>query len=101
MSIPNVPNKQWAEQMISSSGKELDILYTDKSEYTTGVSEMETGLQAGKYYIQIYRPSYGNSEEKPYSFSLNYEQSNYYEQEPNDTAQSATEIYVIMTTMVF
>ncbi len=66
--MPNIPEKQWTVILRDSTDKELERFYTDKSEYVTGYSTLEIGLTAGKYYIQIQRPSYGDSEDTAYQF---------------------------------
>ncbi len=67
--------------------------------YKNVASESETqttvkhGLKKGTYYLMIHSSAKGNG----YSFSVNYEKSNYWEKEFNDNVAQATQIKVNST----
>ncbi|WP_010302335.1 pre-peptidase C-terminal domain-containing protein [Kurthia senegalensis] len=86
--IKNLANSEWRGDFLNASGKVLTSIYSDDSELVKGYSTVEVGLPKGTYYFKLHSGKY-NAE---YAFKLNYQQSEYFEKEQNDTITSANKI---------
>lgn len=86
--IKNLANSEWQGDFLNASGNVLTSIYSDDSELVKGYSTVEVGLPKGTYYFKLLNGKY-NAE---YSFKLNYQQSEYFEKEQNDTITSANKI---------
>ena len=86
--LQNSDNKIFIDADTENGVKVIDQKITN--------SKRSVGLPAGTYYVQVY----GNDskmEHIPYELTVNFNESNSYEQEPNDEMKSATAIQLNTT----
>ncbi|MDV2886346.1 S-layer homology domain-containing protein [Alkalihalophilus pseudofirmus] len=88
ISMPNNVDSSWYITLYNSSGAQLNWTYTDRGQFVSGDKKDEIGLSPGTYYISV-----GNSYNAiniPYIFKLKFDKKGLFEQEPNDSVQTAT-----------
>lgn len=84
----NKANYSWHVKLLNKDGSELQKFSTSSKTDAPNETNYKIGLPAGEYYIHISGSS--ATEKVPYSFTVKYEQGNYYEKENNNTIETAT-----------
>lgn len=92
ISMKEKPDITWQFNLLDSTGKEIDYAYTESSELAKGYTEITTGLPKGDYYIRV--KSGSNANKQLYELKTNFESSEYFEKEFNDTLSIANHISV-------
>lgn len=93
ISMPNIVDYSWRIELYDSAGKELSAFRTEYGSLATRASKDQIGLPAGTYYIKVENYSYYNNSSKvPYHFDISFDQSSFFELEPNASFQQATPI---------
>ncbi|MFK2825557.1 S-layer homology domain-containing protein [Bacillus sp. B190/17] len=92
ITMANLPNSSWYVRVYDSQGTTLNTFNTEYGSFANGNTKDQIGLPAGTYYVRI--SNYTGASGIPYTFNLQYEESNLYEQEANNNVQSATSMKV-------
>ncbi|WP_078378869.1 cell wall-binding repeat-containing protein [Sutcliffiella halmapala] len=92
LSLSNIAGSNWNLSLVDRNGTSYVDFSSNSSSYATGNTEVPIGLPAGEYFIKLDANS--NSTNVPFTFSVKYEKSEYYEKERNNTLATATPINV-------